>query len=198
MKAPVRTILLLLGLAAAGAGAYGLGTWLRPPPELVGTALQDPPLVGTAELLGDGGRPVTLAEVGAGAKATLVFFGFVNCPDVCPLTMAQLARIYSDLGEPADLRVVLITVDPARDTPEIIASYAAGFHPAFVGLSGSNPQIATVARTFYAGVGEVGDGRFNHSDFVAVVDAQGRFRYVYSNDKVPRLVVDLPVLMRRL
>src|SRR5690606_41484390 len=68
----------------------------------------------------------------------LVFFGFTRCPDVCPLTMAQLSSAYGAVGEPEDLKVVMVTVDPEHDTPEVVGAYVERFHPAFVGLTGTN------------------------------------------------------------
>lgn len=194
----LRWVLTGVLLVAAGAGAYALGTFLRPPPELAGTALQNPPVVGDVELVHAERGALTLLEATEEAAVTLVFFGFTQCPDVCPITMARLAKIYGDLGEPDDVRVVMVTVDPETDTPEVIARYAAGFHPDFVGLGGSNPQVAVAARTFYVGYAALGDGQFTHSEAVVVVDREGRMRYVYGSDRVPRLEVDLPELIRRL
>lgn len=194
----LRRVLSAVLLVAAGVGAYALGTLLRPAPELQGTALQNPPVVGDVELVHAGRGAVTLREAADDAAVTLVFFGFTQCPDVCPITMARLAKIYADLGEPEDVRVVMVTVDPETDTPEVIARYAAGFHPDFVGLGGSNPQIAVAARAFYVGYASIGDGQFTHSEAVAVVDREGRMRYVYGSDRVLRLEADLPELLRRL
>ena len=196
MGRPLRLALAALLLGLAGVAAYVLGTRLAPGPELVGTALQNPPVVGGAPLVDPSGREVTLSQAADGATVTLVFFGFTRCPDVCPITMARLAKVYRDLDEPDDVRVIMITVDPEHDTPEIVGRYAANFHPAFVGLSGSNSQVAVAARSFYVGYADVGSGQFTHTDVVAVVDRQGRLRYVYGSDKVPRLEVDLARLRR--
>lgn len=194
----LRSVLTAVLLVAAGVGAYALGTLLRPAPELAGTALQNPPVVGDVALVHVGRGAVTLREAADDAAVTLVFFGFTQCPDVCPITMARLAKIYADLGEPDDVRVLMVTVDPETDTPEVIARYAAGFHPDFVGLGGSNPQIAVAARAFYVGYASIGDGQFTHSEAVAVVDREGRMRYVYGSDRVLNLEADLPELLRRL
>ena len=194
----LRLATLAVLLVLAGAGAYTLGTRLAPAPELAGTALQNPPVVGEAVLLDPGGHEVTLLDVADGARVTLVFFGFTRCPDVCPITLARLAKVYRDVGEPDDVRVVMITVDPEHDTPDVVGRYAAAFHPSFVGLSGSNAQVAVAARSFYVGYADVGGGQFTHTEVVAVVDRDGRLRYVYGNDKVPRLETDLERLRRLL
>ena len=196
VRHPLRFAAATVMLVLAGVGAYLLGTRLAPGPELVGTALQNPPVVGDALLVDPQGREVTLRQVVDGARVTLVFFGFTRCPDVCPITMARLAKVYRDIGEPDDVRVVMITVDPEHDTPEIVGRYAAAFHPSFVGLSGSNTQVAVAARSFFVGYADIGFGQFTHTEVVAVVDRDGRLRYVYGSEKVPRLDVDLERLRR--
>jgi len=194
----LRLALVVAATLAAGAAAYLLGVGLAPRPAPAGTELRNPPDVGGHPLVAPDGRELTLVEAADGARVTLVFFGFTRCPDVCPITMARLAKIYRDLGEPDDVQVVMITVDPEVDTPEVVGRYAAGFHPSFLGLSGSSGQIAVAARAFYVGYADVGGGQFTHTEVVAVVDRAGRLRYVYGSDKVGRLEVDLAQLRRRL
>jgi protein SCO1 len=187
---------MVVALVAAGALAYGLGLALRPPPPLAGTALQQPPRVVDLDLVRGDGTATRLADVAAG-RPLLVFFGFTRCPDVCPLTMAHLARTYEHLGEPRDLAVVMITVDPEHDTPEVIDRYVSGFHRDFVGLTGTNSQVAVAARTFYIGYAGISARDFVHTDVVAVVDREGALRYVYSQDSVRRLAADLPIIRRQ-
>lgn len=199
-----RSLTLLFGaalLAVAGVGAYGLGAWLRPAPALAGTPLERPPSLDDVRFLRAGGsagapRATTLAE--AGGELTLLFFGYTRCPDVCPLTLSRLARMYRDWGEPDGVRVVMITLDPEHDTPELVQRYAAGFHPDFVGLTGDDAAIATAARRFYIGANELPDGTLAHTDAVAVVDRRGRMRYVYSQTNLAALGDDLPRLRRLL
>ncbi len=182
----------------AGAGAYGLGVLLRPAPEPAGTELQNPVAISGLQLVDADGRDVDLADDFAG-ELTLVFFGYTRCPDVCPLTMAQLSRIYEEAGEPDDVNVVMVTVDPAFDTPEVVGNYVRGFHPDFVGLTGSNQQVATAARTFFVGFsGAASQQQLVHTDVVAVVDREGQLRRIYGTADVPQLQVDLPNLRRRL
>ncbi|HJY41893.1 MAG TPA: SCO family protein [Steroidobacteraceae bacterium] len=80
---------------------------------------------------------------------SFVFFGFTSCPDVCPVTMSALAqtrKLLADLPEPSRPRVVMISVDPERDTPERLAAYVKGFDPAFVGATGAKPAIDELAQ----------------------------------------------------
>jgi protein SCO1 len=82
-------------------------------------------------------------------KFVILFFGYTQCPDVCPATMSELARVRRDLGsDGARIQVLFVTLDPARDTPELLARYVPGFDPSFVGLYGSEAEIATTAREF--------------------------------------------------
>ena len=109
--------------------------------------------------------------------------------------MARLADIYRNLDEPQEVQVVMITVDPANDTPERVQRYAANFHPDFIGLSGTNSEIASAAKRFYIGVNSIGEGLVAHSDPVALVDSQGKMRVIYNQDNVPRLEDDLRTLL---
>ncbi len=195
MNRTTRRIGLVALIAVAGALAYGLGLALRPPPELAGTALQQPPRVVDLDLVRGDGSAVSLADVATGGT-TLVFFGFTRCPDVCALTMANLARIYEHLGEPDDLTVAMITVDPEHDTPELLDRYVRAFHGDFVALTGTNAQIATAARTFFIGYAGIGTPTFVHTDVVAVIDRAGALRYVYGQDALRRLASDLGHIRR--
>ena len=187
-------IVLGIGLLLAGVAAYGVGVALRPPPELAGTALQNPPSMVDLQLVRGDGAEVRLGDV-VGGTTTLVFFGFTRCPDVCPLTMARLARLYEDLGRPADLQVAMITVDPEHDVPELLEAYVTAFHEDFLAFSGSNAQIASAARAFYVGYAGIGTEAFTHTDVVAVLDKRGSLRYVYSQSNLPRLPADLPTIL---
>lgn len=164
--------------------------------ELYGTALDDPPSVRDVTLVTTSGETV---DLGAWRDdLALVFFGYANCPDVCPLTMAKLAGIYRDLGEPEELQVIMVTVDPERDTPEALQGYVEGFHPDFVGLTGSPSQIAAASSRFYATAVERPDGQVSHNSHVTLVDPQGRMRAIYNQDKLDGMLrEDLATLLAR-
>jgi len=195
---PTRYALFAVLAVIAGAGAYGLGVLLRPAPEPAGTDLQNPVAIDGLQLVDGAGEPVDLAADFNG-ELTLVFFGYTRCPDVCPLTLAQLARVYEGAGEPDDVNVVMVTVDPDFDTPEVVDGYVRRFHPDFVGLTGSNQQVATAARAFFIGYsGAASQQQLVHTDVVAVVDREGMLRRIYGTADVPQLANDLPNLRRRL
>lgn len=133
---------------------------------------------GPIELLDGNGARVTQADF-AGEPAVL-YFGFTHCPDVCPGTMYALAEALA-LDNGYDVQPILVTVDPARDTPEVMGAYAStsGFPPGLVGLSGSEAQIDAAKRAFqvYASRAQGNeDGSYNvdHSSLLYVVDAQWR------------------------
>lgn len=196
MSKSLKYLLFALVLIAAGVGAFALGGLLRPQPAPVGTALDNPVDVRGLDLVDQHGSTVDLAG-DFGGDVTLVFFGFTRCPDVCPMTMARLEKAYVDAGEPADLKVVMVSVDPEFDTPEVMGAYVGRFHQDFVGLTGSTSQVARAARAFFAGYSGT-DASIVHTDAVAVVDRHGQLRYVYTADAVVGIGSDLPGLLKRL
>ena len=164
--------------------------------ELRGTSIDDPPSVRDVTLQNAAGETVQLGDWRG--DMTLVFFGYANCPDVCPLTMAKLAGTYRDLGEPANLQVIMVTVDPKRDTPEVLKDFVENFHPDFVGLTGTPQQIADASARFYAASVEQPDGQVMHNSHVTLVDPQARMRVIYNQDKLDGLLQeDLETLLAR-
>jgi len=116
-------------------------------------------------------------------KVVVVFFGFTQCPDVCPTAMSELAEIRKLLGADGErLQGIFITVDPERDTPEVLKAYMANFDPSFLALRPSSPeQLAALAKDFKAYYKKV-EGRtptsytMDHSAGSYVFDPQGRIR----------------------
>lgn len=112
---------------------------------------------------------------------TLLFFGFTHCPDICPTTMSLLARLVAELEttEAADTRVVMVTVDPARDTPEVLAAYVPYFDAAFTGVTGEFIDVLGFARSFNAPFRKVtaSDGTYqlDHSANVALINPRGHY-----------------------
>jgi protein SCO1/2 len=198
MKRPLLIIASLLVLAAAGFGAYTLGNRVGSSPsnvEIVGTAFQTPLDVSGVSLKTAGDVPVSLTDYKG--KVTLVFFGFTRCPDVCPITLSRLAKLVDDLGQPDDLQVVMITVDPEFDTPDITNAYASGFHKGFVGLSGSNSEVAGVMQTFFIGAGKNTDNSIFHTDVVFVLNRDAGVKYLYGQDTMASLPSNVEALMAR-
>jgi protein SCO1/2 len=126
------------------------------------------------------GRPRTLADYKG--KVAIVFFGYTQCPDVCPTTMAEMAGVMQKLGPQADqVKVLFITLDPERDTPSLLASYVPAFDKRFVGLYGTPEQTAKTAKefkVFYSKVPgkEPGSYTIDHTAGSYVFDKDGRLR----------------------
>lgn len=136
-------------------------------------------------------------------KAVVVFFGYTQCPDVCPTTLTELAQVKKLLGPDGDkVQGVFITVDPARDTPEVLKAYMANFDPSFVALRGSDEQLAAVAKDFKAYYKKA-DGKtagsytMDHSAASFVYDPQGRLRlYTRYGSGAQALADDLKLLLK--
>lgn len=135
-------------------------------------------------------------------KVVVVFFGYTQCPDVCPTTMAELAQVKKALGPDGDrVQGVFVTVDPERDTPEVLNSYLASFDPSFVALRGTLEQTKAVAKefkVFYAKVPGTTEGAYtvDHTAGSYVLDAQGRIRvFERYGSGAPALTADLKALL---
>jgi protein SCO1/2 len=126
------------------------------------------------------GKPRTLADYKG--KVAIVFFGYTQCPDVCPTTMAEMASVMQKLGPQADqVQVLFITLDPERDTPALLASYVPAFDKRFVGLYGTPEQTAKTAKdfkVFYSKVPGTAPGSYtiDHMAGSYVFDRDGRLR----------------------
>jgi protein SCO1/2 len=146
------------------------------------------------------GRPRTLADFKG--KITLIFFGYTQCPDVCPTTLAELATVKQAMGKDGDrLQGVFVSVDPERDTPEVLKAYVGNFDPSFVALTGTPEQIAAAAKNFkvfYAKVPGRTEGSYtiDHTAGTYVFDAQGRVRlFVRYGSGAEALRHDLKLLL---
>ncbi len=135
-------------------------------------------------------------------KVVLVFFGFTHCPDVCPTTLSEMAGIMKSLGPDAHrLQVLFITLDPARDTPALLADFVPAFDPSFIGLTGDQASIDAVAKDFKVFAQKVPgkDGQSYTIDHTAgsyVFDRHGRIRlFVRHGQPGDGLLTDLKQLL---
>jgi protein SCO1/2 len=152
------------------------------PYEYHGLYLDSPMSVPAVTLTSQNGQPASLADFRD--KLVLVYFGYTFCPDVCPTTLGVVDKAFDLLGDKADqVQMVMVSVDPERDTPEVLANYLSNFNPSFVGLTGSPDQIASAAMPF--GVfyekheGSAATGYLvDHTASVMVLDREGRMRLV--------------------
>jgi protein SCO1 len=189
-------------MALATAGALVLGGRVGAVPQLHGTLL-DPPLPASEFALVTSGG----GEVGPGdfeGRLVVLFFGFTNCPDVCPMTMHRLAVAMEELGDRSDqVQVILVSVDPERDPPDRVDAYAKRFDPRFIGVTGSEDRIREVTRAygiFYARAeveGELGY-TIDHSASTLVLSREGDLRMIWPFDtSAEAMAHDLRYLLRR-
>jgi protein SCO1/2 len=149
------------------------------------------------------GRQRALADFRG--KVVMLFFGFTHCPDVCPTALATLAEARRLLGGDARrVQGLFVTVDPKRDTPQILAKYVTAFEPSFLGLYGDEAATERTAKEFkiyYQAQAPDARGAYgvDHSGQVYVIDAEGRLRlYIRSHDAAPEAIAhDLRLLIQR-
>jgi len=146
------------------------------------------------------GKPVTLESYKG--KVVVLFFGFTHCPDVCPTTMAEMSAVMKELGPDADkVQVLFATLDPERDTKELLSQYVPGFDSRFVGLYGTPEQVAATAKefkVFYRKVpGKTPDSyTIDHTAGSYVFDKNGKLRLFLRHGGGPAPIVhDLKLLV---
>ncbi len=173
---------LIAGITLIGATSFVLTRFLLPP-SFHGMVMQPQQPARNFTLTSHYGQPVSLNDYRG--KVVLLYFGYGACPDVCPTTLVELARARTQLGKDAEkVQVLMITVDPERDTIEKLAEYITFFDRSFIGLTGTPAQIAEVA-TYYGiyyakhqeetALGYLVD----HTATVMLIDKEGYLRIVY-------------------
>ena len=170
------------------------------PPAFNGTDITGADYAKDFALTDHAGRARTLADFRG--KVVSVFFGYTQCPDVCPTTLSQMGEVRRALGPDAErLQVIFITVDPERDTPALLAEYVPAFDPSFIGLSGDAAATEAVAkefRVFFRKSGDLAGDRYtvDHSAGTYLFDPQGRLRLYYKHDeKAERITADVKRLL---
>jgi protein SCO1/2 len=210
MRDARRSLVALVAASIAIIVGAGVAMSPRPAPAWVGTAY-DPAPAGNFALRDQDGRAVTLESYRG--HPVLLFFGYTRCPDICPLTLQKLTAAVRAQGRAGrDVRIVLITTDPANDTPAVLKAYAAPFGPQVVGLTGDSAAVVA-SRTAYgayilpvstapAGAGHAGHHMpaaenaghpapsarppvMAHSGAVYGIDSDGNLRVVISEISTP-------------
>jgi len=193
--------LLAGGLALAG-GIWASSNLLAPASldqDMLGaTYLPEGRAVVDFQLLDHNGEPFTRDRFRE--QWTLVFFGFTNCPDICPMAMHQLAAVHERLDEKGigdKVRTVFVTVDPERDTQETLAAYVPSFRGDFVGVTGDMEQIDVLARDLgiaHVRRGEAGDADYmvDHGSAILLISPEARLQAVFqAPHQVGRMSMDL-------
>lgn len=188
---PRQSILLLAGACVAIAAALAMVTVVvvngRQQAQAVSTGTAD--VGGPFQLVDQTGRAVD--ESILQGRWTAVFFGFTHCPDYCPTTLQALKATQAAMGERGDdLQIVFISIDPERDTPELLGDYlmTRSFPQGVIGLTGTPEQVAQAARAYRAHYERAGDGpgyTMNHTLTVYLMGPDGKFRRALAHDLAP-------------
>lgn len=183
-------IWILVAIALAGMAVLLL--YRRPmPPEPV-TTISNTSFGGPFTLVGADGRPFDSSRLAG--KPYAIFFGFTNCPDVCPATLARLTRLRKQLGRgDGSFNIVFVSIDPERDGPKEVARYSSAFGSPVIGLTGSPAQIDKVKKQygiFSQKVQQGGSYTVDHSAPLLLFDRDGRFKATISDDEGDGPVLD--------
>ena len=167
---------VLLAIVAAGGGVWVAKRTSDQAPQLTsGTWLPQPRPLPEFSLTAETGQPFTIQSLQG--HPTLVFFGFTHCPDVCPTTLAKLNQVAKAANVPK-LKVLLVSVDPQRDTPEQLQRYVHAFNPDFGAVTGDPKEIERVSKEFGVAAVKVdlagGDYTVDHSAHVFLLNGQGQ------------------------
>lgn len=193
--------ILWIGIGALVGMALVLGLWQLSERNysFQGSLIDPPAEAADFELLDQSGNPYRLSD--KQGKVVLVFFGYTNCPDVCPVTLSEFRRVKQQLGEQADqVDFVFVTVDPERDNAGRLKAYLAGFDPAFIGLSGDLAELQQVWADYGVLVeqreaGSAAGYLVDHTARVYAIDKQGNWRLTYpfgmESEKLTRDVIHL-------
>jgi protein SCO1/2 len=194
-----RDFLRLAGVSAAAAAMAGCSD---PKPSFNAVDMTGADYAKGFALKDADGKERTLADFKG--KVVVLFFGYAQCPDVCPTTMTEMAQVKQQLGKDGDkLQVLFVTVDPERDTPEVMKAYMGAFDPAFVALIPTQDQLVAMAKDYKAYYKKV-DGKtptsysMDHSAASYIYDTQGRLRlYARYGAGIAPMVADVQALIKQ-
>ncbi|SFP84297.1 SCO family protein [Tranquillimonas alkanivorans] len=183
-----------IAFALLAAGLFALRMQTEPEPKITYQGEAD--IRSEFSLVDHTGRAVT--EEDYADRWQLVFFGFTYCPDICPTTLAYMGTVLDLLGEKADrVAPLFVTVDPERDTPEVLSDYVAAFHPRLTGLTGTEAQVAAAAEAFKVYYERLEDESapdgylMAHSGHIYLMRPDGRFEAVFlEGDQSPEALAE--------
>ncbi|MEM7081294.1 MAG: SCO family protein [Pseudomonadota bacterium] len=191
-----KTLLALVSLLAIGGGAW-LAHWQQQPRYVVqnATVLDFPRALPTLDLIDHRNEPFDNARL---ERAwTVLFFGFTHCPDVCPTTMSVLAKARErmrTLDPDRTFEVIMISVDPERDRPEVLEQYVPFFDPDFLGVTGTTAQIQSLAADMGVAYRRVPTGEqaytVDHTSALFVINPEGALQAISSSPHVPDVLAN--------
>jgi protein SCO1/2 len=159
----------LVGSMKPGQPTY-TGSVMNPPIPVVDFSLSD-----------QKGNPFRMAE--QKGQVVLMFFGFTYCTEACPATLTTFRKLRTQLGErAAQVQMVLVTIDPERDTTQRLQEYLSNFGPGIVGLTGTEQDLSPVWKAYGIYRNKLADGDFEHTSLVFVIDRQNRLRLTFPYD----------------
>ena len=196
------TVGTLIGVASAEFVALQLRE--APLADVEGLLWPDPKAMQPFALVDHRGEPFTLEQLKG--RWSFLFFGYTNCPDVCPTTLSMLDEVARELGkEPVsnrDVQFVFVSVDPARDTPEVLGKYLRNFNPNFVGVTGAGDMLMSL--TLQLGIyverempGADGNYLVDHGTAILLIDPVGRLLGVFQSPRGPLDMAERFRQMRR-
>jgi len=186
--------LIYLGIGILGILAIASAfVFLTRKPSFKGAVISPPWSAPDIQLIDHNGQPFALSN--QRGKVALLYFGYVNCPDECPLTMAHIKLALQSLGDRAkDVQVIMVSTDPARDTPQALKDFMTHFDPSFLGLTGTPAEL----QKFWMDYGvTVEDGGETHSIYIYVIDPSGNVRETFLPDTEPKdIAADVSLLLK--
>jgi len=172
-----------------------------PAPQFKSTNISGVEWGGDFTLTAHTGKPARVSDFNG--KVVVMFFGYTHCPDICAPTLVKLDQVVKRLGDEAkNVQVLFVTVDPEHDTVKQLAGFIPPFNPAFIGLTGSDKEIAAVASEYKVAYGQSSQAKpgqilVDHSTGILVKDKKGKLRLLVKNDvAVEDLESDIRVLLR--
>jgi len=188
--------LLLVGLLAGAALLAGCNRGPDPDLEVL-------PIGGDFKLVGHDGKPFDSRSLRG--QVVWVFFGYTSCPDICPTTLARLSKAREILAEEKLsllVKTAFISVDPERDTPQVMKDYLGYFSLPVNGITGAPEEIAAVAKSYGAGYERAESSSaagylVNHTTYVYLLDGQGRVRHLFGHDDSPERIAELTIRLLR-
>lgn len=184
-QASRQLLYIVLGFAVGLAGLAGLVYAAMPGRANFGS----PAIGGSFTLIGQDGQVVTNADLAG--RPYLVFFGYTHCPDFCPTALFEISAIFKELGPDKRIAALFVTVDPERDTPDVLKTYLANFDSRIIGLTGDPQKTEAIAKAFRVYAGKVpgdnaGDYTVDHTGAVYLMDRRGNFVSTFNLRRPPR------------
>jgi len=176
---------IVIGFALGLAGLAGLVYAVLPGRADLGPAA----IGGSFAMIGQDGRVVTNADLAG--RPYLVFFGYTHCPDFCPTALFNISAVFKELGPDKKIAALFVTVDPTRDTPEILKNYLENFDSRIIGLTGDPSKTEAIAKAFRVYARKVsgeksGDYTVDHTGIVYLMDRRGKFVSAFNLQRPPR------------